>query len=92
MQEQIFLQGTTPEALIEKINECVKLQLDDFKKNLNTTNPDELMTRKEACLFLKIELTTLYHWQKAGKIKMYGIGNRRFLKKAEIMECLILKK
>ena len=86
-----FIQ-TTPEALIEKINESVKLQLEDFKKNLNTTDPDELLTRAEACKFLKIEQTTLYHWQKAGKIKMYGIGNRRFLKKAELMECLILKK
>ncbi len=92
MKEQIFLQGTTSEALIEKFNESVKLQLEDFKKNLNTHNPDELLTRSEACKFLKIEQTTLYHWQKAGKIKMYGIGNRRFLKKAELMECLILKK
>ncbi len=92
MQEQTFLQGTTPEALIEKINESVKLQLEDFKKNLNTHNPDELLTRAEASEFLKIEQTTLYHWQKAGKIKMYGISNRRYLKKAELMECLILKK
>ncbi len=83
---------STPEALIEKINESIKLQLEDFKKNLNTHDPDELLSRKEACLFLKIEQTTLYHWQRAGKIKMYGIGNRRFLKKAELMECLILKK
>ena len=92
MKEQIFLQGTTPEALIEKFNDSVKSQLENFKKNLTTHNPDELLTRAEACEFLKIEQTTLYHWQKAGKIKMYGIGNRRFLKKAELMECLILKK
>jgi excisionase family DNA binding protein len=92
MNEQIFLQGTTPEALIEKINESVKLQLEDFKKNLNTTDPDALLSRAEACKFLKIEQTTLYHWQKAGKIKMYGCGNRRYLKKAELIECLILKK
>jgi len=86
-----FIQ-TTPDDLIERINESVKLQLEDFKKNLNTTDPDALLSRAETCKFLKIEQSTLYHWTKANKVFCYGIGNRRYYKKAELMECLILKK
>jgi hypothetical protein len=37
MSEQIILQGTTPEALVQLINEGVKSQLEDFKKILIPT-------------------------------------------------------
>lgn len=87
----LILTPISVEALTEKIA-LKTIELLEQQKQLPTHNPDELLTRSEACKFLKIEQTTLYHWQKAGKIKMYGIGNRRFLKKAELMECLILKK
>lgn len=87
----LILTPISVEALTEKIA-LKTIELLEQKKHPPTQNPDELLTRAEACKFLKIEQTTLYHWQKAGKIKMYGIGNRRFLKKAELLECLILKK
>lgn len=51
-------------------------------------NPDQLLTRAEACDLLKIEQTTLYHWTRKGKIQCYGIANRRYYKKAELLECL----
>ncbi|HSD06517.1 helix-turn-helix domain-containing protein [Flavobacterium sp.] len=82
-----FIQ-TTPEALAELINEGVKSQLEDFKKNLNTHNPDELLTREQTCEFLQINSSTCWHWTNKGKIKAYGIGNRRYYKKAELLECL----
>lgn len=88
----IILQSLSTEQLSELMGDVFETKFEAFKKNLNTHNPDELLSRAEACEFLKIEQTTLYRWQKAGKIKLYGLGNRRFLKKAELMECLILKK
>ncbi|MHB1107098.1 MAG: helix-turn-helix domain-containing protein [Lutibacter sp.] len=87
----LILTPISVEDLTEKIA-LKTIELLEQKKQSPTHDPDILLTRAEACKFLKIEQTTLYHWQKAGKIKMYGIGNRRFLKKAELMECLILKK
>jgi len=90
--EQLKLIQLTPQELQNTISKVLKLELKDFKKELNTHNPNELLTRAEACKFLKIEQTTLYHWERKGRIKMYGIGNRRYLKKAELMQCLILKK
>jgi excisionase family DNA binding protein len=92
MSEQIILQGTTPEALVHLINEGVKSQLEDFKKNLNTKDPDILLTRAEACEFLKIEQTTLYFWVKSGKVPCYGIANRRFFKKSDLLNSLTLLK
>ena len=93
MAEQIFLQGTTPEALAQLINEGVKSQFEDFKKNFSTHNPDELLTREQTCQLLQIDSSTLWHWTNKGRVNAYGIANRRYYKKAELMECLIpLKK
>lgn len=91
MQYSTLVQ-VTPEALVKLINEGVKSQLEDFKKNLNTHDPDILLTRAEACEFLKIEQTTLYNWVKTGKVLCYGIANRRFFKKSDLLNSLTLLK
>lgn len=87
-----FIQ-TTPEQLVELISEGVRSQLQDLKKDLRTQEAnDELLTRAEACEFLKIEQTTLWHWTNKGKVQAYGIGNRRYYKRSELLECLTLLK
>ena len=83
-----FIQ-TTPEQLVELINEGVKNQLDDFKKTFQSPEIDVLMTRAQACEFLQIDSSTLWHWTNKGKVIAYGIANRRYYKKAELIECLI---
>lgn len=83
-----FLQ-TTPEQLAEKMFNNVKGLLIDFKNSLPTSDPDELMTRAQTCEFLQINSSTLWKWTKKGKIKAYGIGNRKYYKKKEIIESLI---
>ncbi|MGK0414597.1 MAG: hypothetical protein ACJA2M_001916 [Polaribacter sp.] len=93
MQNQILLQNVSPERLIELIKEGVKSQLEDFKKNFPTHNPDEILTRKQTCNFLQIDSSTLWAWTKKDKVKVYGIANRRYYKKAELLQSLIpLKK
>ena len=89
MTNSILLQNVSPEELTELIKQGVKSQLEDFKKNLNTHNPDELLTREESCLLLKIGLTSLWNWTKKGKLKAYGIGNRVYYKKSELKESLV---
>jgi hypothetical protein len=93
MKNSILLQNVSPEDLTQLIKEGVKSQLDDFKETLNTHNPDELLTRTETCKFLQIDSSTLWSWTNKGKVIAYGIGNRRYYKKVELLQCLIpLKK
>lgn len=87
-QEAILLQNVSPESLTELIKEGIKSQLDDFKKDLQTHNPDELLSREQVCKLLQIDSSTLWHWTNKGKITAYGIGNRRYYKKAELLESL----
>ena len=88
MINNIILQNVSPEGLTELIKEGVKSQLEDFKKTFNTHNPDELLTRTETCKFLQIDSSTLWAWTNKGKVLAYGIGNRRYYKKAELLESL----
>jgi aryl-alcohol dehydrogenase-like predicted oxidoreductase len=92
MTNSILLQNVSPEQFTELMSNVFKTQLEEFKKNLNTNDPDILFTRAEACEFLKIEQTTLYHWVKAGKVQCYGIANRRFFKKSDLLNSLTLLK
>lgn len=87
-----FIQ-TTPQQLADLITEGVKIQLQEFKKNLNNQqSDDDLMTREETCKFLSIDSSTLWAWTNKGKVKAYGIGSRRYYKRSELLECLILVK
>ena len=94
MEQQIILQGTTPEALVNLINENVKAQLVELKKELlNKEASDELLTRDETCKLLQIDSSTLWAWTNKGKVTAYGIANRRYYKRSELMKSLIqLKK
>ena len=51
-------------------------------------DPDELLTRLEACEVLKIDLSTLHLWRKADRIKAHAIGSRIYFKRSEIEAAL----
>ncbi|CAA9203750.1 hypothetical protein FLA105534_04932 [Flavobacterium bizetiae] len=63
--------------------------MEEFQRTLSIDTPDVLLTRSEACSFLKINMTTLWNWSKKGKIISYGIGNRVYYKKSELLESLV---
>lgn len=88
MTNSILLQNLTPESLAELIKEGVKSQLEEFKKNFISNDPVELLTRKQTCQFLQIDITTLWTWTKKGKVMAHGIGNRRYYKRTELLEAL----
>lgn len=93
MQTKIYLEGTTPEALVNLISENVKSQLLDFKKSLQSNEAsDELLTRDETCKLLQIDSSTLWAWTNKGKVVAYGIANRRYYKRSELMASLIVLK
>jgi hypothetical protein len=88
MQNSILLQSVSLEDLTKLFKEIVKSQFEKSKETFNTHNPDELLTRTETCKFLQIDSSTLWHWTNKGKVLAYGIGNRRYYKKAELLESL----
>jgi excisionase family DNA binding protein len=81
---------TTPEQLAELIKEGFRSELQILKKELLTKEAnDELLTREQAAELLHINFSTLWHWQRKGAIKAYGIsGSRRYYKRSEIMEAM----
>ncbi len=94
MEHSVLLQNVTPEKLASLIEESVKSQLQSFKKEFHRQETqDELLTREETCNLLKINSSTLWTWTNKGKVKAYGIANRRYYKRSELNESLIeLKK
>lgn len=89
VQNSILLQNVSPEQLEELINSGVKHQLDSFRKDLSTQHAnDDLLTRDQTCKLLQINSSTLWHWTNKGKVTAYGIANRRYYKRAELLNCL----
>jgi predicted oxidoreductase len=88
MKNSILLQNVSPEELSQLIADGIKTHLSDFKALLNTHDPDEILTREETCKFLQIDSSTLWAWTKKGKVQSFGIANRRYYKKAELLNCL----
>ena len=89
----ILLRELSVEQLQQLIGTSVKDGIQEFQKQLQSkTDLEQLLTREETCDFLKIDSSTLWAWTNAGKVKAYGIGARRYYKKSELMECLILVK
>ena len=75
----------------EELQDLIGKSLEEVIKN-NSKNipPDqELLTREEACMLLKIDSSPLWRWTNKGKITAYGIGSRRFYKKEELLNSLI---
>ena len=75
----------------EELGDLIGKSLEEVIKN-NSKNipPDqELLTREEACMLLKVDSSTLWRWTNKGKITAYGIGSRRFYKKEELLNSLI---
>lgn len=89
IKNQILLSELTPEQLKVLVGGEVKNVLNDFSKSLgNLQSNDELLTREEASNFLKIDLSTLWHWTQKGKVTAYAIGSRRYYKRSELLEAL----
>ena len=96
MTNSILLQNLSSDQLTELMNNVFKTQLEYFKKELTTqsTQPEseDLMTRKEVLELLKINASTLWHYQNKGRIKVYKFANKCYYKRSELMNDLILLK
>lgn len=83
MNSQILLNGITLEQLAEAL-----IPLLNFAKKTNETPQNDLLTREETCKLLSINKTSLWKHTKSGKLKIYGIGNRVYYKRNEVLEAV----
>lgn len=86
MENAIMLQNVSLEQLENLIARVVKIQLEEIYESQPTNAKEVLLTREEACAFLKINKTSLWKRTKDGKLKAYGLGNRVYYKRAELLE------
>ncbi len=92
MSESVLVHNLDVQQLKEIIFTTVKDQLNDVFEALKREKNETLLTREETFRLLKIDSTTLWYWTRDGKLKCYAIGNRRYYKKSEVLECLTLLK
>lgn len=81
--EKLQILQLTSEELKSMLTEVVKNEIDLLKESLHPS-PDELLTREQTAKIFQVDLSTLWHWTKKGKIQSYGIGHRVYYKRSEI--------
>ena len=91
MQNSTLLHQTSPEGLVDLLMIAIRAELKDLKADAPAPANEELLTKKQASEFLKVTATTLWRWQKLGKLETYGIGKIRYYKKADLLNMLIKK-
>ncbi len=89
-KELIQIENISVDELTEIIAEKLAKKIETRIATLiSSQTDDELLTRNETAAFLKINITTLWHWTKKGKINAYGIGNRVYYKKEDLKRALV---
>lgn len=91
MIKTIQIQEVTATDFKEMLAEAVRTELNDFKKVLLQNQPDnksDLITPEDVCSLLGISKVTLWSYTNDGKLKVYGIGQKRYYKRSEILKSL----
>lgn len=83
MTSQILLNGITIEQLAEAL-----IPLLNITKKTNENKQNDLLTRDEVCKLLSINKTSLWKHTKSGKLRSFGIGNRVYYKRNEVLEAV----
>ena len=86
--ESIQFLSTSPNALVNLIDEKIKARLEELKKNFTAKTPEEFLSRKETALFLKISYVTLHSWVNNGILHPYKMGNKTYFSRKEITETM----
>ncbi|MDG1213810.1 MAG: helix-turn-helix domain-containing protein [Flavobacteriaceae bacterium] len=85
----IFLQGLSADEFTKLVETTIVSVLKDNKIG-ETKEDTDLLTREEAAKYLSIDLSTLHNWVIKRKLKCYSLGARRYFKKSEIIEAMIV--
>jgi hypothetical protein len=88
MKQINFIQ-TTPEELNYQFKRILHNHFEEFKKYFQPKEPIEYLTRKETAELLKVDLSTLYSWNKKGILRPVGIGKRVYYRRQDIENAMI---
>jgi len=89
----IIIQDLSLDQLEKLIGKSIKKEISQLhREQLIKKFNEELLTRSEACKYLKINSSTLWAWTNKNKIKCWSIGARRYYRRSELLECLTLLK
>lgn len=92
-QKSVLIETLSVDQLDQLIGKSVKNGITEIQQEFHSKHQsEELLTREEACEFLKIDSSTLWAWTNKKKVKAYGIGARRYYKRSELLESLTLLK
>ena len=86
---QIQFVGTTPHALAELLNETVKTQLEDLKKNFQPKEPTTYLTRHEVAELIQVDKSTVHNLTIKGTLTKYQIGGRVLYKRHEVEAAIV---
>ena len=86
---QLQFIGTTPNALVNLIDEILKKRLNDLKQNFTPKEPTTYLTRYEVAKMLSINISSVHNWTKKGTLKSYQISGRIYYKRKEVEDAII---
>lgn len=82
-----LIHDLTPDE-ITSLFQGLQSQLAELKQNFEPKEPVEYLTRNELAEMLKCDLSTIHNWTVKGKLKAYGIGNRVYYKRLEVVAAI----
>jgi len=80
------------EAIENRLIRIEYLLLEIIGKPKEIIYDEDLLISKEVLDLLRIKYTTLWRWQKQGRIKVYKVGKINYYKRSEIMDMLLISK
>jgi excisionase family DNA binding protein len=89
LEKKVIINEITADELASIVADKLIIKMEKYIQDYLDHKQDYLLTRQEAADFLSIDISTLYLWVKKDKVKSYGIGNRRYFKKQEIIDALV---
>jgi hypothetical protein len=76
--------ATTPQELQNQINEGVKIQLENFLKLYQPTQPKEYLSRQDISKMFGVDISTVHNWCKSKRLNPLGIGSRVYFLRSEV--------
>jgi predicted DNA-binding transcriptional regulator AlpA len=87
--DTILFSGINPQDFKKEILEAISNELQKIQNSHKEDRPSDLLTRQQTADFLSIDLSTLHHWTKKGKLPSYGIGHRVYYKLSDIEQAIV---
>ncbi len=85
-KELLIIQN--PEDLLKSIEKVVKKQLQDYVNIKEPEESEQWLSRNDVAKMLSVNLSTIHRWTESKKLKSYGIGNRVYYRKDEVLKAL----